>query len=319
MSVRMAERRCVRGFLRPGLELALGISSVIISPLSPNIERWAPKSTDVDMPEKDRGKELAKRWGLTVRHALYRKTGNWYHRLKQFPGALLDADGYVMFASEEAFKACPQLGMGKYPNRHGGWVTASRGIKAIPGYVYTSAPDGESDGQLIEALVRPRVPARGQTWSGSAAGRKAIESYAMGLAVRHYSSLWQEVLDVSATQPFDLLCRDGDRELRVEVKGTTSLGLSVLLTKNEVRHAQANNGSVALFIVAEIVANASGCTGGTVHVLEPWDIREDELEPLAFECRLRARREHGGEEKKARASRRLLGDNPEHRNQTPGH
>ena len=68
----------------------------------------------------------------------------------------------------------------------------------------------------------------------------------MDLGVRHYASLWQEVLDVSATEPFDLLCREGDRELRVEVKGTTSLGLSVLLTRNEVRHAQENSGRVAL-------------------------------------------------------------------------
>jgi len=136
------------------------------------------------------------------------------------------------------------------------------------------------------------VPAKGQAWSGSAEGRMAIESYAMDLAIRHYASKWQEVLDVSATKPFDLLCREGDRELRVEVKGTTSLGLSVLLTRNEVRHAQENNDCVALFVVASIVANASGCTGGTIHVFEPWDISQDELEPVAFECRLHGQRDN---------------------------
>jgi 5-methylcytosine-specific restriction protein A len=248
------------------------------------------------MPEKQRGKELAKRWGLTVQQALYRKTGDWYHQLKKFPGALLDADGYVIFQSEEAFKACPQLRIGKDPTKHGGWVDASPGIKAILGYV-------ETDRSLVESLVRPRASARGQTWSGSAVGRKAIESYAMGLAKSHYESLWREVRDVSATEPFDLLCREGGRELRVEVKGTTSLGFSVLLTRNEVRHAQANTGCVALFVVSNIVANASGCTGGTVHALEPWDIREDELEPIAFECRLHARRDHGRQSRrKARAA-----------------
>jgi hypothetical protein len=123
--------------------------------------------------------------------------------------------------------------------------------------------------------------------------RKAIESYAMDLAVRHYASLWREVLDVSATQPFDLLCRNGDRELRVEVKGTTSLGCSILLTRNEVQHAQQNSGSVALFIVSNIAADGLGCTGGTIHVVEPWDIRQDKLEPIAFECRLHARCDHG--------------------------
>jgi hypothetical protein len=172
-------------------------------------------------------------------------------------------------------------------------VYASLGIKAIPGYVNVAATAPETDRSLVESLLRPQVHPRGQTWGGSAEGRKAIESYAMGLAVRHYTSLWQEVLDVSAIEPFDLPCRDGDRELRVEVKGTTSLGLSVLLTRNEVRHAQENNGCVALFVVSNIVANVSGCTGGAIHVLEPWDIQKDELEPVAFECRLHARRDHG--------------------------
>jgi len=111
----------------------------------------------------------------------------------------------------------------------------------------------------------------------------------MDLATRHYASLWPEVVDVSATQPFDLLRRDGDRELRVEVKGTTSPGLSVLLTRNEVQHARANNGRAALFVVSNIVGHATGCSGGTIDIVEPWDIRQDELEPIAFECRLGAR------------------------------
>jgi len=112
----------------------------------------------------------------------------------------------------------------------------------------------------------------------------------MGLALHHYSSLWREVIDVSATHSFDLLCRDGKRELRVEVKGTTSLGLSVLLTRNEVRHAEANVHEMALFVVSEISAGASGaCSGGIISVIEPWDISRDELVPIAFECRLRSR------------------------------
>lgn len=243
------------------------------------------------MVEQHRGKELENRWGLDVQHALYRKTGDWYHELKKFPGALLDADGYVVFDSLEAFKTCAQLRTGKDSGRHGGWAYASLGIKAIPGYVYVYATDGAMDRSLVESLLRPRMPAKGQTWSGSVEGRRAIESHAMDLAKLHYAGLWPEVLDVSLSEPFDLLCRDVGRELPVEVKGTTSLGLSVLLARNEVRHAQENHGRVALFIVSNIVANASGCTGGTEHVLEPWDIRLDELEPIAFECWLGARRD----------------------------
>jgi hypothetical protein len=233
--------------------------------------------------DSQRARVLATRWGLNVRHALYRKTGTWYHRLIAFPGALLDADGYVIFESEQTFHSCPQLQIGKQ-------IGAPKGIKAIPGYVYVSAAGDQPDRAIVESFVRPRSPGSGQGWGGSSESRKAIETYAMGMAVRHYSAIWPEVVDVSLGQPFDLLCRDGHRELRVEVKGTTSRGLSVLLTRNEVRHAQANADKVALFVVSEIKSSNSGsCTGGITAVFEPWDIQRSELDPVAFECWPQAR------------------------------
>ena len=61
-----------------------------------------------------------------------------------------------------------------------------------------------------------------------------------------------------------------------------------------MRHAREHSDFVALFIVADIVANASGCTGGIIHIVEPWDIQDDDLEAVAFECRLHGRRDHGG-------------------------
>jgi 5-methylcytosine-specific restriction protein A len=238
-----------------------------------------------DMPSLDqqRAAELAKRWGLQVRHALYRKTGTWYHRLKRFPGALLDADGYVVFESEQAFLSCPQLQVKKQ-------VGAPKGIKAIPGYVFMSVDDGQRDRMLVESVVRARASSARQGWRASVEHRKAVEAHAMALAVEHYSRAWREVVDVSASEPFDLLCRDGNRELRVEVKGTISLGRSILLSRNEVRHAQENPERVALFVVSEIAADASGrCRGGVIQVLEPWDIGRDELDPIAFECKLSER------------------------------
>jgi hypothetical protein len=206
--------------------------------------------------DQQRAKELAQRWGLVVRHALYRRTGTWYHRLRQFPGALLDEHGYVIFESEEAFNACPQLQVRKQ-------VSAPKGIKRIPGYVYASTAGDQPDRMLVESLVRPRSATAGQGWAGSAEGRRAVEAYAMRLAKSHYQALWAEVLDVSGSQPFDLLCRDGDRELRVEVKGTTTPGFSILLTRNEVRHARAHDGRMALFLVSEIMVDPlAGCSGG---------------------------------------------------------
>jgi hypothetical protein len=84
------------------------------------------------MPANQRGKDLAKRWGLRVRQALYRKTGDWYHQLTKFPGALLDADGDVIFEREELFKACPQLRIGKDPRGMAAGCMHHWGLRPFP-------------------------------------------------------------------------------------------------------------------------------------------------------------------------------------------
>jgi hypothetical protein len=72
----------------------------------------ASESLKASMPENRTGREFARRWGLKVQQALYRKTGDWFHQLTKFPGALLDANGYVIFETEESFNTCPQLRKG---------------------------------------------------------------------------------------------------------------------------------------------------------------------------------------------------------------
>ena len=82
----------------------------------------------------DTAKSRAKRWGLKVEHALYRKTGDWYHKLVKFPGALLDEHGYVVFENKNTFEACRWLRIKQDVNVLNG------GIKQIPGYLL---PPGE--------------------------------------------------------------------------------------------------------------------------------------------------------------------------------
>jgi predicted HNH restriction endonuclease len=97
----------------------------------------------------DTAKMLARRWKLSVKHALYRKTGDWYHQLGEFPGALLDENGYVIFLTEEEYRNCPQLRIRQD-------VAVRDGIKNIPGY--TLAPDSLSveaqkeSGQVTEIV-----------------------------------------------------------------------------------------------------------------------------------------------------------------------
>ena len=46
---------------------------------------------------------------------------------------------------------------------------------------------------------------------------------------------------------------DGASHLHVEVKGTTSRGDKVLLTRNEVSHARGTDAGLALFVLAGVV------------------------------------------------------------------
>ena len=84
----------------------------------------------------DTAAKRAERWNLDVRHALYRKTGDWYHQLERFPGALLDENGYVIFETEEAFRSCPELRIRQD-------VAAPGGIASIPGYTRVLDADGQ--------------------------------------------------------------------------------------------------------------------------------------------------------------------------------
>jgi hypothetical protein len=200
----------------------------------------------------------------------------------RFPGALLDTEGYVVFATEEDFQACPGLQLGKE-------VSAPRGIKSIPGYVRVvpSIQTSTVEALAVEAVVRPRDRAGRQGFVTSPEYRKTIELHAMRLALEHYSRVWPDVRDVSATEPFDLLCLSGNRQLRVEVKGTASSGDCVLLTRNEVRHARTYRGQIALFLVSHSEIDSSGAArGGRIVQFEPWDIDRYRLEPIAYECYL---------------------------------
>jgi hypothetical protein len=74
------------------------------------------------------GRKLNEEWGVKARHALYREDGRWYNHLERFPGALFDANGYIIFETKEAYEKCPQL-------RHGIELNVTGGISSIPGYV----------------------------------------------------------------------------------------------------------------------------------------------------------------------------------------
>lgn len=150
-------------------------------------------------------------------------------------------------------------------------------------------PEIEAAANALETYARGQSKQRaGQGYQVDIRLRKAIEDYAMAAAAAHYTQQGWHVDDVSATQPYDLRCTRGDTaELHIEVKGTTSEGNRVLLTRNEVIHARSQYPHVALFILAEIRwAPCEGgeyqLSGGMSIIHEPWTLNGRDLVPLAY-------------------------------------
>ena len=90
------------------------------------------------------GKECKEIWKIPAEHVLYREDGTWYNALKRFPAALCDANGYILFKTEKAYKECPQLRIGKE-------VALPEGIVQIPGYVRARG-GGELNKETAEAV-----------------------------------------------------------------------------------------------------------------------------------------------------------------------
>ena len=113
----------------------------------------------------------------------------------------------------------------------------------------------------------------------------------MESARAHFAALGFAVKDVSANASFDLLCTRADRVLDVEVKGTTGGPESVLITAAEARRAVGRYPDIALYVVSgiDLVGRNSldpVASGGSVRVLDPWDVRACRVEPVTLRCYL---------------------------------
>ena len=74
------------------------------------------------------GRLLKGRWRIPAVHVLYREDGGWYHHLQEFPGALCDRYGYIMFRTREEYENHPDLS-------HGLQLNVPGGISSLRGYV----------------------------------------------------------------------------------------------------------------------------------------------------------------------------------------
>jgi len=159
-------------------------------------------------------------------------------------------------------------------------------IREVPAPATLFSDPPTSIGREIAAAAgRPRGTG-GQGFSVDQKAKVAVEALAMNAASRHYSQLGV-VTDLSRTESYDYAVTIDEIEWHVEVKGTTGPGDAVLLTPNEVGHAQ-RHPYVALFILSEIELvrtsdDEVSARGGRARILQPWTLDLSDLSAVGFQ------------------------------------
>lgn len=131
----------------------------------------------------------------------------------------------------------------------------------------------------------------GQGFLLTAAERKAIELHSVRMATEHFKAQGWSVKDVGARESFDLLLSRGDERCRAEVKGTTSAGTDVILTRAEVEKQRDYHPHNALVVVHSIKLDRTGpeptTSGGVLHCTSPWAVQEEDLTVISYAYRTR--------------------------------
>lgn len=189
-----------------------------------------------------------------------------------------------LWADAPGNEALPGLSVARSRGRSVFRVTGEQWSEIAALAELTTERDSDGTAQVKRALSR--MP--------DAARNAAVERRAMEEAARHYREAGWEVEDVSSRRGlgYDIRCTRNGEELRVEVKGVSTDGSEVHLTRNEVDRAREYPRPV-LFVVSGIeVSYADGgspaASGGQARILDPWRIGDGELTALAYSYRLPA-------------------------------
>lgn len=142
-------------------------------------------------------------------------------------------------------------------------------------------------GRRTRSGTRPRRP--GQGFLLTASERRAIEHHSVRMATEHFEAQGWSVKDVGAKESFDLLLTRGEKRLHVEVKGTTSAGLEVILTRAEVEKQRKYYPDNALVVVHSIKLDRTGveptASGGILHCTSPWAVEDEDLTVISYAYR----------------------------------
>jgi len=144
-------------------------------------------------------------------------------------------------------------------------------------------PSAEASSVIENALEDTLESAAG--FESNPRVRSAIEQYAMNWVERHYRSLGYDVKNHSKKESYDFLCLKNQEKLYVEVKGTRNRGDAVVVTPNEVDHANKFGDTSVLYVVHSMTVKGSRrpkVSGGHERIIQPWNLKEGTLRPQGF-------------------------------------
>ncbi len=159
---------------------------------------------------------------------------------------------------------------------------------ALEGVSLDVVSDFVAEGSKKTAGQKKKVLGSGQGRQTDPLIRRKIELAAEDKAESYYQDLGWTVERVGPQKlGYDLRCKRGSEELHVEVKGTTGIGTTVILTRNEVDHCREYE-AMALFVLTEIKIDDAGdvIDGGKPNLLDPWQLDDSRLDPREYSYRI---------------------------------
>ncbi|MGW4116062.1 MrcB family domain-containing protein [Actinosynnema sp. NPDC004786] len=169
-----------------------------------------------------------------------------------------------------------------------------RFLVSVLGRLHAIDDDADPAPEVVEAVTAAAHAAgrrnAGQGFRPDHAERVAIERHAVARATRHLEDQGYTVRDVGAFQSYDLHATRPGEQLYVEVKGTTSAGVEVVLTPNEVRLNAEHHPHTMLIVVSDIALDRNTAppqaSGGRMRVVHPWAVADADLTPLSYRYRI---------------------------------
>jgi len=202
--------------------------------------------------------QLVATLGLNVKQAFYSEWGNYYMPITDYPCALFDQNGYVIFHNEAELEPAGIV-IGKRTN-------VRQRISNLPGYVplkFTlsasesdsvwEATKGTSDAGLLTLNDTVEDESESGGVFGDAERNSLVEQAAIHAVTNWYQVAGWQVKSVERDRVgYDLHCtREHELEL-AEVKGIAGFSQMCIVTEGECQVAAKRSGSVVWLVTAAL-------------------------------------------------------------------